>query len=157
MPEIQNELSTTLGYRDNTPSTLASVQRTRFAYDANNRLRFTVDPSGSITESVYDAAGNVVTTIRFAARPTLTEYTETAINAAVNRTDADNQVTRYAYDAAESTALHRRCARLGQREAVRRAGQCRHNRALGHPPDADAVQRKRDRGGAGGRAGHRQR
>ena len=88
LPEIQNELSTTLGYSDNTPSTLASVQRTRFAYDANNRLRFTVDPSGSIVESVYDAAGNVVSTIRFAARPTLTEYTESAINAAVNRNDA---------------------------------------------------------------------
>ena len=54
----------------------------------------------AITENVYDTAGNVVTTIRFAARPTLTEYTETAINAAVNRNDADNQVTRYAYDAA---------------------------------------------------------
>ncbi len=67
LPEIQNELSTTLGYSDNTPSTLASVQRTRSAYDANNRLRFTVDPSGSIIESVYDAAGNVVSTIRFAA------------------------------------------------------------------------------------------
>ena len=99
VPEIQNELSTTLGYRNNTPSTLASVQRTRFAYNADNRLRFTVDPSGSITENVYDTAGNVVTTIRFAARPTLTQYSETAINAAVNRTDADNQVTRYAYDA----------------------------------------------------------
>ena len=153
VPEIQNELSTTLGYSDATPTTLAGVQRTRFAYDANNRLRFTVDPSGSVAESVYDAAGNVVSHVRFAARPTLTEYTETAINAAVNRTDADNQVTRR-LRCGGSTALHRRCARLGQRETVRRAGQCRQNGALGDPPDADAVQRKRDRGGAGGDAGH---
>ena len=99
LPEIQNELSTTLSYSDNTPSTLASVQRTRFAYDANNRLRFTVDPLGSIVESVYDAAGKEVSTIRFAARPTLTAYTESAINAAVNRNDPNNQVTRSAYDA----------------------------------------------------------
>src|SRR5262249_29145169 len=87
-------------YSDNAPSTLASVQRTRFAFDANNRLRFTVDPSGSIMESIYDAAGNVVSTIRFADRPTLTNYTESAINVAVNRNDDHNQITHHAYDAA---------------------------------------------------------
>ena len=94
-----NEL-TTLGYRDDDPATLAGVQRTFFAYDANNRRRFTVDPSGSVIENVYDAAGNVTATVRFAARPTLTEHTEAAIDAAVDRDDRDNRVTRYAYDAA---------------------------------------------------------
>jgi YD repeat-containing protein len=98
LPEVENELKNTLGYSD-APSSLAGVQRTRLAYDANNRLRFTVDPSGSVVESVYDAAGSAVSTIRFAARPTLTEYTESAINAAVNRNDPNNQATRFAYSA----------------------------------------------------------
>jgi YD repeat-containing protein len=101
LSEIQGELTTTLNYSDTTPSTLAGVQRTRFAYDANNRLRFTVDASGSVTEGVYDAVGNVVSTIRFADRPTLTNYTESAINLAVNRSDVHNQITRQAYDAAD--------------------------------------------------------
>ncbi len=63
----------------------ATNQVTRFAYDADNRLRFTVDALGSVSESVYDAMGNVVVTTRFAARPTLVQYTESAIDVAVIR------------------------------------------------------------------------
>ena len=44
------------------------------------------------------------TTVRFAARPTLTQYTESAINAAVNHNDANNQVQHFAYDATDSSA-----------------------------------------------------
>ena len=76
-------------------------QVTRFAYDADNRLRFTVDALGSVSEKVYDAMGNVVATTRFAVRPTLVQYTESAIHAAVAplRANGSNQVTRFAYDA----------------------------------------------------------
>ena len=35
-----------LGYSDSTPSTLVNLQRTRFAYDTQNQLRFTVDALG---------------------------------------------------------------------------------------------------------------
>ena len=46
-------------------------QVTRFAYDANTRLRFTVEVLGAVSEKVYDAVGNVVMTMRFAVRPRL--------------------------------------------------------------------------------------
>ena len=96
--ETQAELIT-LGYSD-ADSALAKTQRTRFAYDANNRLRFTVDALGSVSESVYDPAGQLVSSVRYATRPTLTAITESAINAALNRADTSNQVSHYAYDAA---------------------------------------------------------
>ena len=38
----------------------AAIDVTRFAYDALNRLRFTVDALGSVSERVYDALGNVI-------------------------------------------------------------------------------------------------
>jgi YD repeat-containing protein len=96
--ETQAELIT-LGYSD-ADSALAKTQRTRFAYDANNRLRFTVDALGSVIESVYDPAGQLVSSVRYATRPILTAFTESAIDAALNRADASNKVSHYAYDAA---------------------------------------------------------
>src|ERR1700752_3218711 len=98
--EIQQELFGTLGYREEDPPTLAGVQRTFFAYDANNRLRFTVDPSGSVVESVWDPAGGLLATVRFAARPALVAHTEVEIDAAVDREDLNNWVMHYARDRA---------------------------------------------------------
>jgi YD repeat-containing protein len=95
--EAQAELAA-LGYSED-DSALAKTRRTRFAYDANNRLRFTVDALGSVSESAYDPAGQLVSSVRYATRPTLTAYTESAINAALNRTDTSNQVSHYAFDA----------------------------------------------------------
>jgi YD repeat-containing protein len=97
--EVQAELAT-LGYNDASPSTLAGVRRTHFAFDAVNRLRFTVDALGDVTENAYDPAGNVVVTENYAARPVLTAWDEATINAAVNRHDTNNQQTRFVYDAA---------------------------------------------------------
>ena len=136
--EVQGELRTTLGYRDDTQATLASVQRIRSAYDANNRLRITVDPFGSVIESIYDADGNVVGTIRIAGRPTLTEYDESAIDGAVDRNDRNNRVTR------SSTMRRVACATPSMRVARsmrRRAGQRRQDRAVGHTSHADATPR----------------
>src|SRR5262249_50186331 len=95
--EVGAEL-TALGYTE-ADSTLESVQRTRHAYEADNRLRFTVDGLGSVSERVYDAAGQVVMAVHFAARPTLSAWTEAAIDGAVNRSDPANQTTRFVYDA----------------------------------------------------------
>ncbi len=98
--EIEEQLRSAVGYDDYDPGTLAGVPRTFFAHDGVDRLRFTVDAMGSVTEDVRYAAGNVVATIRYAARPALCEYSETAIDAAVDRSDAGNRVSRYAFDAA---------------------------------------------------------
>src|SRR3546814_6848890 len=54
----------------------ADDQLTRLVYDAADRLRFTIDATGALSESTYDAAGNVVATTRFARRPTLASFTE---------------------------------------------------------------------------------
>lgn len=87
-----------LGYTDE--ASLATTQRTRFAYDAGNRLRFAVDALGGVSETVYDAGGLAVAQVRYAAVPALSSYTEAAIDAAVLRTNALNRVSRHAYDAA---------------------------------------------------------
>ena len=41
---------------------------TTFAYDAAGRLSYTVDPTGSVTHTVYDKFGNAVESIVFATR-----------------------------------------------------------------------------------------
>jgi YD repeat-containing protein len=96
--EIENELNT-LGYLDDDPATLASVPRTFFAYDAINRQRYTVGPTGSIAESVYDEAGNLSVIVNYAALSTLVDHREATIDAAVDRDDPENRVTRYVHDA----------------------------------------------------------
>ncbi len=98
--QIQEELRTTLGYQDENPDTLAGTPRTVFAYDACNRLRFTIDPLGSVLENVSNTAGSLIATWRYAVPPTLTDYSEAAIEAAADRDHADNRITRYAHDAA---------------------------------------------------------
>ncbi|MDF3836846.1 carbohydrate-binding domain-containing protein [Cupriavidus basilensis] len=46
----------------------AGNRLTRYAYDGNGRLRYTVDPGNYVTEQRYDAAGNVTQVVRY-ARP----------------------------------------------------------------------------------------
>src|SRR4029453_14162261 len=89
-----------LGYSDTAPGSLAKIQRTRFAYDRQNRLRFTVDALGGVAENVYDALGNLTATVRFAAPSAPPQYTESAIDGAVDRSDAGNRLQQFAYDAA---------------------------------------------------------
>jgi cellobiose phosphorylase len=79
---------------------MAGVQRTFFAYDANNRPRFTVDPTGAVVENVCDAGGNQIAMVRYADRPALAQHTEAAIDAAVDRVHPGNRATHYAHDAA---------------------------------------------------------
>ena len=99
-----------------TPSTLASVQRTRL------RVRCQ-QPSALYGRFVRVGCGERLRRGRecgehdaLCGPPDAHGHTpKRAIDAAVNRNDPNNQVTRYAYDAAASPALHRRCAWLGQR------------------------------------------
>lgn len=51
------------------PTTLGGGDKrvTVFVYDAANRLRFTIDPMGAVTESRYDAVGNVIQSAKYAA------------------------------------------------------------------------------------------
>src|SRR4029077_1642614 len=43
--------------------------------------------------------GQLVSSVHYATRPALTEISESAVNAAVNRSDTGNRVSHYAYDA----------------------------------------------------------
>src|SRR5207244_7081636 len=111
--EIASEL-TTLGYIDRTlgstatnQSTLVHVQRTRFVYDVDNRLQFAVDALGDVSENVYDNAGNVIQTTRYATAISLPiatadpdRLTASDLRAVVNAANAANPVTHFAYDAA---------------------------------------------------------
>jgi YD repeat-containing protein len=98
LSELSAEL-TTLGYDDANPSTLAGVRRTHFVYDAGNRLRYTIDATGGVSENAYDAVGNVIETVRYAFRPTLSEYTLAELEFQMDvRVGA--QATEFVYDKA---------------------------------------------------------
>ncbi len=87
-----------LGYDDAAPASLAGVQRIRQAYDARNRLRFTVDPLGGVTENVHRPLGEPSRRFCYAARPTLALYTEPATSAAVDRGNRANRLQHLVYD-----------------------------------------------------------
>jgi YD repeat-containing protein len=76
---------------------------TRNVYDGDGRLVYTVDGTGSVVQSIYDANGNVVERIGYAhAIPTSTAATVAAVSAAV-ATIADpvhDVNSRLVYDAA---------------------------------------------------------
>ncbi|TXH72383.1 MAG: hypothetical protein E6Q88_06340 [Lysobacteraceae bacterium] len=95
--EIAAELAA-MGYAGE--DTLGLSRHHRYAYDANNRLRFSVDALGGVNENVYDASGAVVAQLRYATSLQSGAYDESSIDAAVSRNDARNQVVRNAYDAA---------------------------------------------------------
>ncbi|KSB91877.1 hypothetical protein AS593_07585 [Caulobacter vibrioides] len=102
----------------------AQTRVSRNAYDAANRLNYTVDAAGGVTEFTRDGAGNVIRTVRFAAAFTATGAVTTAdlqawaganISASLNRVsralydgagravyalDAENYLTEVKYDAA---------------------------------------------------------
>ncbi|MBX3604597.1 MAG: hypothetical protein KF788_04970 [Piscinibacter sp.] len=91
-----------LGYDDGDSATLSQVQRTRYVYDANNRLRYSLDALGHVTESRYDAGGNITSVERFAGEVDPGgQLSEASLDAAVGglRGQAGNQVQRTVYDA----------------------------------------------------------
>ena len=93
------------------PSASADDRVTLRAYDAANRLRYTVDALGDVAEQVFDADGNLVQSIAYAERiavpthdsaaPTeanVLDALQAAANAAGGASEA--RVTRAVYDAA---------------------------------------------------------
>jgi YD repeat-containing protein len=79
---------------------LAQNQRmTRYVYDVNGRMRFTVDDVGAVTEQRYDAVGQVVSTRQYGTLISLASYTEATVAAAVS-SQAGARVTWQSYDAA---------------------------------------------------------
>ncbi|MDN7677642.1 LysM peptidoglycan-binding domain-containing protein [Burkholderia cenocepacia] len=76
---------------------------TRNVYDADGRLRFTVDAAGAVTELTYDASNNVVRKTAYAGFINSAEgESQDAIRTALSRIDAQvqagNRVTRMVYD-----------------------------------------------------------
>ena len=93
--EVSGEINTLF------PSGLSTTVRTHYAYDANNRLRFTVDGLGYVTENKYDNNGNIRYQTFFNGKPSLSNnYSEGNINNKVNRSDSANRTSEYFYDRA---------------------------------------------------------
>jgi YD repeat-containing protein len=86
------------------PTANAADHITRYAYDADGRLRFTVDGLMHVTENVYDANGNVLHTIAYdgtIATDTSGVYATSwiATQVASLASAAGNRITRAVYDA----------------------------------------------------------
>jgi len=78
----------------------ASDRTTRYAYDTDNRLIYTVDALGVVTEQRYDANGNVTrTSVHAAAISVSGDFTRVAIAARLATNLATDRVVDYFYDA----------------------------------------------------------
>ena len=76
----------------------STTNSTWYVYDAMDRVRFTVDALGDVSEQQYNATGEVVHVRRYASTispPTSTNVLTSVTITANNQTD---QVTQYAYD-----------------------------------------------------------
>ena len=82
------------------PSTSTDDQVTRYSYDKDGRLRFTVDALMHVVETVYDQNGNVIRTIAYDGTVAPANYLETTLIAAVGALASapGNRVTRAVYD-----------------------------------------------------------
>lgn len=88
-----------------TRANAATDHVTTYVYDKDGRLTHTVDAQGGVTELQYDANGNVVTQTRYAKTVTMdagvpSDTTLTFSKPTITATPAEDQVTRYVYDAA---------------------------------------------------------
>ncbi|WP_156648816.1 hypothetical protein, partial [Massilia sp. Leaf139] len=78
------------------PQPVGTANATRYVYDGDSRLVYTVDALGSVTENRYDTGDHVVEQIRYAKAIDPTG----ASVATLLRPDAADQVTRFTYDQA---------------------------------------------------------
>jgi YD repeat-containing protein len=83
--------------------TSSSDRVEHFAYDAANRLVYAIDGGGGVTESQYDAFGNLVKTIAYSTPLTGANLSPTAAPTAISglivKTAALDRTTQYAYNA----------------------------------------------------------
>ena len=78
------------------PQPAGTANVTRYVYDGDSRLVYTVDALGSVTENRYDTADHVIEQVRYAKA---IDPTGTSVSASV-RPDAADQVSRFVYDQA---------------------------------------------------------
>jgi len=84
------------------PATAAIDMVSRWLYDAQGRISGQIDAEGYLTERVYDTAGNVTQTVRYATRvdPTLLSQISSATTVASLRpvSQSEDQATAIVYD-----------------------------------------------------------
>jgi YD repeat-containing protein len=100
VPPLAGYDAATLGNALASLSNPAVDRTTRFAYDGANRLRFTVDAAGFVTEQKYDGTGNVVQTIAYANAVSSGGHPSVAQITSLLAADASrDRVTSNAFDA----------------------------------------------------------
>ncbi|MGN6154075.1 MAG: putative Ig domain-containing protein [Lysobacteraceae bacterium] len=80
--------------------TAGTARTTRFLYDSVGRVGATIDAKGYVTETLYDLAGRVVKTVRYAtvlANPNVTDLAALKATLSTIATTSD-LTTRYLYD-----------------------------------------------------------
>ena len=96
-----------LGYRDqhwgDNHIQLFDSSRTHFAYDKLNRLRFTVDALGYLTETQYDSVGNIRYEIQYGLKPNNLndDYSEQNIKNQLRSSSTLDRIQERRYDAAD--------------------------------------------------------
>ncbi|WP_235365013.1 LysM peptidoglycan-binding domain-containing protein [Sphingomonas sp. ERG5] len=82
------------------PATNANDRVTRYVYDGDGRLAYSIDNAGQITATVYDGSGNVTARTTYAVLLGSTAVTLAALNgfAATAANGVGARVTRMAYD-----------------------------------------------------------
>ncbi|WP_143328117.1 RHS repeat protein, partial [Caballeronia pedi] len=78
---------------------------TRYAYDADGRLRFALDALGYVTEQTYDANGNVISRTAYSTAVALSGSPDavalsSALQTQTSAMHANDRITRTVYDAA---------------------------------------------------------
>jgi len=76
----------------------ANQRLTRYVYDADGQLRFTIDNTGTVLEQRYDGLGRVLQSRRYGQIVSVANATEANVAAAV-ASIADVRITKTAYDA----------------------------------------------------------
>ncbi|MGF6696601.1 YD repeat-containing protein [Paraburkholderia sp. MM5496-R1] len=84
-------------------------QTTQYVYDADGRLRYVVNALNYVAENVYDANGNVISTITYASPVNIAgaltvEAVATALSAQSAQAHASDRTTRMVYDVANRVA-----------------------------------------------------
>ncbi len=83
----------------------ARDRATRSVYDDDGREVYSIDTLGGVTQKVYDANGNLIRKVAFAtAIPLATPANEDAVRTALGAGTAQDEVVRFAYDAANRIA-----------------------------------------------------
>ncbi|MBI2308441.1 MAG: LysM peptidoglycan-binding domain-containing protein [Rhodocyclales bacterium] len=81
------------------PEQSADDQVSRYFYDGSGRLVATLDAEGYLSESAYDVAGNIVSSVRYATQTSLSARANGALPDLRPGVAAEDRTTQYQYDA----------------------------------------------------------